>query len=387
MKPLRIIWILAVAFFLNACSKKQEEVAPQFLVESTTIGEVRKADIAQRLQGIPIANTLVNFDVQVVRIVYRTKDPDGQEVKASGALLFPLNPNRPLPLLSHQHGTITNDNQAPSNYTNQSEAWSIGTALASAGYVVSAPDYLGFGVSRNIPHPYEHAKNTAQVCLDMLRAVKEYCRLNNIQLNGKLFLTGYSQGGNATMALHRKIEEEASNEFRVTASAPGGGAYHKTGFADFLANTNDNLPGMNLYLWALESYNRIYRINRPWSAILAPPWATIVQTGGVSAPVSTNPRQLFLPSFLEGIRNRSDAAFINAFRDNDTHDWRPQAPVRMYHGTADNIVHPFHARDALNAMRRQGATNVELIEIQGGDHLSSIQQYALGMYFFFATLQ
>lgn len=387
LSRLPMLFLLAGLILLNACNKKSEEFTPQFLIESATIAEVSKTEIVQRLQGLPLAATLTNFDVRAVRIVYRTKDPDGQEVRASGALIFPVNANRALPLLSQHHGTITNDDQAPSNYTNRSEAWSVGTVLASAGYVVSAPDYLGYGVSRNIPHPYEHAKNTAQVCLDMLRAVKEYCRLNNIQLNGKLFLTGYSQGGNTTMALHKKIEEEAAQEFRVTASAPGAGAYHKTGFADFLVNTNQPQPAINLYLWVLDTYNRIYKINRSWSAILTQPWATAVQANGVFTPVNTNPQQLFTATFSAGIRNRTDAAFINAFRDNDVHDWRPQAPVRLYHGTADTTVPIFHSRDALNAMRSRGANDVQLVEIQGADHISAIQQYIFGMYLFFAGLQ
>ncbi|MCS7019056.1 MAG: alpha/beta fold hydrolase [Cytophagales bacterium] len=380
-----LLWVALV--LLNACNKKSEEIAPQYLIESTTVAEVNRSEINQRIPGIPLIATLTNFDVRAVRIVYRTKDPDGQEVRASGILIFPTNPNRPLALLSHQHGTITNDNQAPSNYTNQSEAWSIGTVLASAGYVVAAPDYLGYGVSRNIPHPYEHAKNTAQVCLDMLRAAKEYCRINRIQLNDKLFLTGYSQGGNATMALHKKIEEEASNEFRVTASAPGAGAYHKTGFADFLVNTNQPQPSINLYLWVLDTYNRIYKINRPWTAMLTQPSAAAVQANGVFTLVNPNPQQLFTAEFAAGIRNRTDAAFINAFRDNDVHDWRPQAPVRLYHGTADTTVPIFHSRNALDAMRRRGAADVQLVEIPGGDHISAIQQYIFGMFFFFAGLQ
>ncbi len=389
LKFSRLLTVLSLAglILLNACNNKKDEFVPQFLIESTTIADVTKSDIASRLPGIPLVATLTSFDVRAVRIVYRTKDPDGQEVRASGALIFPTNPNRLPALLSYQHGTITNDNQAPSNYTNQSEAWSVGTILASAGYVVSAPDYLGYGISRNIPHPYEHAKNTAQVSLDMLRAVKEYCRLNNIQLNEKLFLTGYSQGGGATMALHKKIEEEATNEFRVTASAPGAGAYNKTGFANFLVTTNQPQAAINLYLWVLDTYNRIYKINRPWTAILTQPSAASVQANGVFAPVNSNPQQLFTAEFAAGIRNRTDVAFINAFRDNDVHDWRPQAPVRLYHGTADTTVPLSHSRDALNAMRQRGAADVQLIEIQGADHITAIQQYIFGMYFFFAGLQ
>jgi predicted peptidase len=41
-------------------------------------------------------------------------------------------------------------------------------------------------------------------------------------------ITGYSEGGFATMALQKKMEEQFPNEFNLVTSSCGAGAYNKT---------------------------------------------------------------------------------------------------------------------------------------------------------------
>jgi pimeloyl-ACP methyl ester carboxylesterase len=376
---------ICLAFWLVGCSGSDGPAPAVVLVSATQLAEVTKATVDARLRDLPGANALTRHGVRVYRIVYRTRSTDNTEVEASGALLVPLT-DSPKPLLSLQHATITQENQAPSNYTDQSEAWSFGTAMASIGFVVSAPDYLGFGASRAMPHPYEHAPTLASASLDMLRAVREFCQRENIVLNEKLFLAGYSLGGSATMALHKAIEEQAANEFTVTASAPGAGAYHKTGFARSIMGSNQALSFIDSYLWVLDTYNRVYRIGRPVNQIIASPFNFTIQNNQLTGNFSRNPQELFTPAFRQGILTGSDTQFANALRDNDIHDWRPRAPVRMFHGTADDFVPIANARDALAAMRARGATSVELQEIPGGNHFTAVPTYVLGMYFYFAPL-
>lgn len=381
---IRVIW-LGLVIGLAACGKNNDPDLPQVLVSSTQLAELTKATIDGRLRDLPGSNLLTRHSVRVYRIVYRTRNTENVEVEASGALLVPVVDN-PKPLLSLQHATITQENQAPSNFTDQSEAWTLGAAMSSIGFVVSAPDYLGFGASRSMPHPYEHAPTLASASLDMLRAVREFCRKEGIVLNEKLFLAGYSLGGSATMALHKTIEEQAASEFTVTASAPGAGAYHKTGFARSIMGSNQVLSFIDSYLWVLDTYNRVYKINRPVNQIIDARFSFTIQGNQLTGNFSRNPQELFTPAFRQGILSGSDTPFMNALRDNDVHDWRPKAPIRMFHGSADDFVPITNARDALAAMRARGATNVELQEIPGGNHFTSVPQYILGMYFYFAPL-
>ena len=46
--------------------------------------------------------------------------------------------------------------------------------FASSAMIVSMPDYLGYGVSSNLPHPYEHGKSLATASYDMLKACLLY---------------------------------------------------------------------------------------------------------------------------------------------------------------------------------------------------------------------
>src|ERR1051326_8920384 len=103
----------------------------------------------------------------------------------------------------------------------------VGLAFATSGYAVAMPDYLGLGDSPGL-HPYHHARSEATASVDMLRAARAFCAANGFQLNGRLFLAGYSQGGHATMALLRELETWHMNEFTVTACAPMAGAYDRS---------------------------------------------------------------------------------------------------------------------------------------------------------------
>ena len=86
------------------------------------------------------------YAVTSYRLDYLTTDADGREVRASGMVSVPQKPaGAKSPLLSYQHGTIFRDAEAPSNNAVASE---VAVVLASLGYIVLAPDYVGFGSSK-----------------------------------------------------------------------------------------------------------------------------------------------------------------------------------------------------------------------------------------------
>jgi alpha-beta hydrolase superfamily lysophospholipase len=356
--------------------------AATHLVSSTLIGEYSAATLAGRVSDIPIVGALVRYPIRVYRLTYTTTNTDGKSVTASGALLVPVT-SQALPLLSYQHGTIRPDaeDRAPSYYSPSSEVYSAVSVLASTGYIVSAPDYIGYGASKALPHPYEHAASLASASLDMLRAAREFAAKEKLALNQKNFLLGYSEGGFATMALHKMMEEKAAAEFTVTASAPGAGAYHKSAFADYILQSDEPLSFLSTYVWVLDTYNRTYGINRPISYYVNEPWATQLQTN-LYGEVPGKAKELFTAPFRQGILSKTDAQMLAAFRDNDIYDWQPKAPVALFHGTADDYVPFFNSQDAYNAMRARRATQVTLRPIPGGNHFSSAVSYTLQAYAF-----
>lgn len=393
----RLSWLLGATLLVGpglSCQKEPaapaettvtppETESPR-LLSSTLIGEYTPQQLASHVNTVPFAAALIRYPLRVYKLTYTTKNTDGQPVTASGALLVPKVPaGQRLPLLSYQHGTISpaDEDRAPSYYKSSSEVYSAVSVLASTGYIVAAPDYIGYGASKNLPHPYEHAASLASASLDMLRAAREFCTQQRVDRNDKTFLLGYSEGGFATLALHKLMEETASPEFTVTASAPGAGAYHKSAFATYILNSTQPLSFLDSYVWVLETYNRVYGLNRPATYYYNQPYAGQVQSGNYGA-VPTQAAQLFTSSFRQGISNGTDTQMLAAFRANDIYDWKPTAPLALFHGTADDYVPFFNSQDAYNAMRARGATQVELRPIQGGNHFTSAATYTLQAYAF-----
>ncbi|WP_400193294.1 alpha/beta hydrolase family protein [Hymenobacter sp. B81] len=385
-----LLWLGLSAAAVSGCGK--EAVAPAapvvaapaetYLQSSTLIGEYSPAVLAGRVSGIPLAGALVKHSIRVYRLTYSTRNTDGQQISASGALLVPVT-TETLPLLSYQHGTIhpQDEDRAPSYYRSSSEVWSAVSVLASTGYVVAAPDYIGYGASKALPHPYEHAPSLASASRDMLRAAREFCAKQQQELNQKTFLLGYSEGGFATLALHKLLEEQHANEFTVAASAPGAGAYHKSAFAQYILRSTQPLNFLSSYVWVLDTYNRVYGVNRPPTFYYNQPWAGQLAANPFS-PVPQLPQELFAGPFRQGVLNNTDAALAAAFRDNDIYDWKPKAPLALFHGTADDYVPYFNSENAYQAMRARGASQVQLRPIAGGNHFSSAASYTLGAFAF-----
>ena len=385
----RFLWLFAALLTAPACKSNAPEVTPApptantaVLTGSTLIGEYTPSALADRVQAIPLAGSLVRYPIRAYRLTYRTRTPEGTETTASGAVLVPVGAGA-LPVLSYQHGTLEprSETQAPSYYATGSDVWSVVSVLASTGYVVSAPDYLGYGASKALPHPYEHAASLASASADMLRATREFCQQQKVDVNQKNFLLGYSEGGYATMALHKLLEEKYATTLPVTASAPGAGAYHKTAFARYILGATQPLNFLSSYVWVLRTYDRLYALNRPFSFYYQAPYATQLQAD----PFSDVPRQqsqLFAPAFRQAVLANTDAPLAAALADNDIHDWTPRAPLALFHGTADDYVPFFNSQDAYDAMRKRGATQVELRPIPGGNHFTSATAYTLGAYAF-----
>jgi len=176
----------------------------QFVNHLTYLGYYTKGHIDTVLasQNIPTGIFQLNYDVKVYRVLYNTVDWDSMQTTASGLLCVPVNPACKVGIVSYQHGTTLQKNQAPS-YLAGNE-WFVALVAASLGYDAMEPDYLGLGDGPGF-HPYQHAHTEATATIDMIRAAKELVDTMGATYNDQLFLLGYSQGGHATMAAHQLI--------------------------------------------------------------------------------------------------------------------------------------------------------------------------------------
>ncbi len=158
------------------------------------------------LGSLPVT---LQYDVVTHMITYTTQDR-GKEVLATALLAWPTNvpaEAEALPTLVVLHGTSGfTDGCGPSVDTEQA---ALAAALASAGYVVVAPDYIGL---KNEPpatgflHPYLVGQATAVASLDAVRAVgqlPEDIREGGAKTSPRVVVVGGSQGGHAALWVDR----------------------------------------------------------------------------------------------------------------------------------------------------------------------------------------
>ncbi len=178
--------------------------------------------------------------VRVYKFVYATIGGQGEATDASGALMVPTGTaaqcRGPRPIVLYTHGTAidrTEDMSALSDPANPAHGTSTGVALVfgAQGYVVVAPNYAGYDVSRLSYHPYLNRAQQSQDAIDSLTAGRQLLRQirGSASDGGKLFITGYSQGGFVSMATLQALDEQGR---AATAGAPMSGPYALLAMAD-----------------------------------------------------------------------------------------------------------------------------------------------------------
>lgn len=340
------------------------------IISSSLISRKSAQSIAVQMQDNGLTAAPAN-GVALYKIVYGTIDAHGRPTVASGALAVPENATGPLPLLSYQHGTVVHKEGVASSYGFDLSSMMFG----GSGYVVAIPDYLGLGESPGL-HPYVHGASLATAIIDMLRAARQFCAREKVALSGELFLMGYSEGGYATMAAHRAIEEGHANEFSITASAPMAGPYDMSGTMRELFMSNARYANPFYMPYVVLAYNEVYDLAGSLDSIFAAPYAKHLpdlfdgteEGFDINRELPRVPKQMLHPDFLRSFQSDSLNSLRRALRENDMWNWTPRAPMRLYHCTADQQVPFGNSQVAYDSFRSRGATQVELVPLDNGDH-------------------
>lgn len=355
-----VLSLIAAAFALS--------LPAQYLISDSLISSYTIAELAD--QGIAGAQN----DIETYRVVYSTVDAFGAPTIASAAVTLPVNTACTYALAAYMHGTVLNRAGVPSRLSDEIV---VAYYLGAFRYVAVLPDYLGLGDSPG-PHPYMHAASEATAGRDALRAARELCALKGVALSGQLFLTGYSQGGHACMAMHRLLEEEHADEFQVTAAAPCSGPYDPAGVQAEVIIADQPYPAPYYLPYVLFSYKHVY----PWlygdvHEVLVEPYATLLPplflgnngSGAVDAIMPAIPNQILVPAMLQAFITEPDHPFREALRDNAVFDWAPQARLRMFYCDGDDHVFYQNSIVARDAMQANGAPDVQAINAGAGlDH-------------------
>lgn len=363
----------------NVDSTTEPVYGSNYFVSATSAGSFTK-DILQtvaRANGFGEFVSLIKYDVDFVKLVYKTSY-NGKPIEASGLVAIPKNTLVPPSILSAQHGTIIKFADAPSNFPSATTGFEL---FGSAGYVTVIPDFIGFGVSKNIVHPYYDQKHSGTAVVDMLKAVKFYLLKEKIATSNRLFLFGYSEGGYVTMAAQKEIETHPDINLPITAAAEGAGGYDLTTMLSGIAAMPTYAEPAYL-AFILQSYNTTYSWNRSYNEFFQEPYASKIPAllngdkslTDINAALTTSTAALLNPIFLANIQNAAGEPVLKqALRNNSFLDWVPASRTRLYHGTADVTVLYETSVTTFNRFKAAGATNVTFISIPGGNHQTSIK--------------
>ena len=294
-------------------------------------------------------------------------------------------PGEAFPMLSWQHGTIASNAEAPSEVSISSTSNLLYYGIAGAGAIVVIPDFIGFGASEDVMHPYYVEEATAQAIVDMIRAGGELALEQGLTLSNSLYLAGYSQGGYATMATHKYIETEGMEWYELKKSYPSSGGYDIIGMRDFFfAQTTYEQPFFLAYV--AEAYRTHYDwsssdmallFNQPYASAISGYFDGTLNGGAINELLTYTISELVTEGFLSN-PDASTYDFVNQrFEENSLLDWTPTIPMAMYHGDADIWVDYQNSVNVYNHFIENGASTdiVTFTPIEGGTHPTAVAPY------------
>ena len=383
---IRFLLILSLGLVFSNTNPNQGSIVEVEFIESMTAQEI--FDYLQPI--LDIFTPLNGYDVDIYSIIYETIDTEGNSTLASGALAIPIVTNGFLPLLSYQHGTqLERDGVSSINGFDIVSMW-----LGTSGYVTALPDYLGLGVSE-LFHPYMIYEESATAIIDMLRASKTFCMTNNINLNEQLFLIGYSEGGYTTMAAHKMIEENFSNEFTITASAPSAGPYDLSGAMANLMLSFEPY-GQPYYLpFTVLAYQDKYNVvddigeyfTDYYAEILPPLFDGYHSATEINNIMPSVPIEIFKPDVIEEFSTDMNHPLRIKLAENDLVDWMPIAPMKIFHSEGDELVPIENSENAYMNFIFNGAPNVDFEHGPWGTHQDAAPIILIGAATWFNELK
>jgi len=379
LKHIYIFLFIIAAVFTGCSTDNTEEIQKQdsyqYFVQVLEQNKTNRDGLITRLgygdsEYASTAKLLVkNNTIRTIAIEYNTKAPNGSNIVASGLLSFP-DDGVFRGVVVGEHYTVGSNAECPT-----SVMATVETALALYGYVVIAPDYLGFGSTVSEPQAYLNVQSAGQVSIDMVFAVREYMKALNMPIDDlNTYVVGYSQGGQVSIAFTKMAEEKYSDKITIKKVMAGGGPYDPlatiTGVVEkkytgipcsiplsvIGLNYGDNLKinFNNIFKEPLLSnYKEWYIDGKKYT------------TGQLNAKLGSNDITAFMnDAMFTEARNPDFNKLFDAAENNDLTKFVPKAKVILVHSQDDEYVPYSNAVNAEKAWKAGGA-NVELITTTG----------------------
>jgi pimeloyl-ACP methyl ester carboxylesterase len=377
------VFFITLLLIISSCTK-EEGPDYKYFVSGELAATYTKTSISGTIGYIGLIypeladmGSYVTDGVKVYKMVYKTTI-NGEEIEASGLVCVPETTGD-YPVLSFQNGTNTQNSNSPTEKDNDN-FYQLVEYISSMGFVVVIPDYPGFGSSFRIPHPYLISEPTVQSITDMYRALNEggESEFTGINVKNEYYLIGYSQGGWATLSLHKALELDYAGEFNLIGSVCGAGPYNMYNL--FLGMINTPTYPMPSYLgYIINAYSSYNQFTNPVSDILNEPYASrlgslytgVLSLDQINDQLTTSMTGLMKSQFLAGFASSPSYSTVReALIDNSISAWNASKPLYLIHSDGDTHVSVTATQLMYNEMTGAG-TSTEICKqliLTGLDH-------------------
>lgn len=299
--------------------------------------------------------------VDVYEIIYNTTFANGDMIKASGLLYVPKSLGGEHPVLLYNHGTEI----CRETHFNGKGEQSVCLAFATDGYVVLCPDYIGVNKGEG-QQLYLNAATEASSSVDMYQATTPLLKTFGTKISEQLFLSGYLQGGHATLATHKLIQEKYADKITVTASSPMSGPYNLEQTVYDGRNKRYAYPGYLMFLFhayygSQGDYTRMAEVLKsPYDKTVTPlmngQWPMEVINASIPDTAFRSVKEEVLVDFEQN----PNSPFRKYLSTNNVYDWKPEAPVQLCYCNGDKEVPYGNSTLAYVTMKKNGSSSVTL---------------------------
>ncbi|HEY6926426.1 MAG TPA: prolyl oligopeptidase family serine peptidase [Steroidobacteraceae bacterium] len=269
---------MVAAVLVVACGGTNTESAP--VNQSTTHGTLVlnpplriasldattfQAQLASSTSGQQLLQLTGNptCGVDFYYLKFNTVGAANEATVSTGAMMVPTGGTgcsgaRPIVLYAHGTQPLQTANIADITNTSNTEGALIAAMFAAHGFIVVAPNYAGYDISTLGYHPFLNASQQSGEMMDILAAARSALPKTFSSATtdgGKLFVTGYSEGGYVAMATMRAMQAAGAT---ITAAAPMSGPYALEAFGDAIFFGNVNLGSTVFGPLITTSYQHAY---------------------------------------------------------------------------------------------------------------------------------
>lgn len=336
------------------------------------------------------ATSFLSTNNEDVRLKYYSVDANNNPILLSEMVSFPkggpFNTSYATVkfVVLNNHPTTTLDEIVPTGKEPQIDQIRM---MTGENAMTVSPDYLGYGQSVDITHPYMCHTLTARNVVDGLMAAFAEAKKRGIMFDANYYTDniGYSQGGGVTLAVQKFLENEASEEVKKTVrlrkSFVGAGAMQMSEvFEEYESQASMNYPallpymmmglfytygstglrGLDMYDLFTESFKQMDVFDRlqKKNTVVADINSMIINKYGGKC----NFYDIMSPVF----KDKSSPAYRQIYKvikKNDLLDgsWIPQHPITFFHYEKDEVVPYSQSIKAVNLFKSLGCKDIEMI--------------------------